>query len=88
MNMNLASDLALEHVRPGTEPGAEPVGALALVHCNKALPLTVLRSAAGFYIGTADEDGPCSHESAQYWTLQDKAERALATGLWTQRPQP
>lgn len=38
-------------------------GLLALEYCGKRLPLQVLQSAAGFYIGTMDDDGPCSRES-------------------------
>ena len=33
-------------------------GHLALIHCGKFLPLEVLHSAAGHYIGTRDTEGP------------------------------
>jgi hypothetical protein len=63
-------------------------GALALRYCNKTLPLQVLRSAAGFYIGTADDEGPCSRESVQYWRQEADARSALTNGHWTQRLEP
>ena len=50
--------------------------------------LMVLQSAAGFYLGTADEEGPVSRESAEYWPTEEAASRALAgqEGVdWTQR---
>lgn len=49
------------------------------------LTLRVCQSAAGFYIGTWDEDGPASRESEEYFEERGKAEAALATGNWTQR---
>lgn len=49
------------------------------------IPLTVLKSARGFYIGTCDEQqGPLSRESNEYWTLEDEADHALESGQWTQ----
>lgn len=64
-------------------------GHLAKKYCNKDLPLQVLQSAAGFYIGTADDLGcPVSRESVQYWRKQEPAEHALSTGEWTQRSEP
>ena len=63
-------------------------GQLALTYCGKFLPLEVLHSAAGHYIGTADEDGPVSRESVEYFRSQHAAERALATGRWQQRIHP
>lgn len=38
-------------------------GQLALTYCGKFLPLEVLQSAAGHYIGTRDTEGPVSRES-------------------------
>ncbi|KGM38687.1 hypothetical protein JY96_21140 [Aquabacterium sp. NJ1] len=64
-------------------------GHLAKTYCNKELPLEVLRSAAGFYIGTRDDLGlPVSRESAEYWRKQEAAEHALSSGDWTQRQYP
>ena len=53
------------------------------------LPLQVLQSAAGFYLGTVDPaEGPYSRESREYWSEQDKADLALRSGNWTQRDHP
>jgi hypothetical protein len=38
-------------------------GHLALIYAGKFLPLEVLHSAAGHYIGTRDSEGPVSRES-------------------------
>jgi len=63
-------------------------GQLARTICNVSLPLEVQKSARGFYIGTANDEGPVSRESVEYWrTLQD-AESALANGSWTQKTNP
>ena len=65
------------------------IGHLAKTYCNKDMPLQVLKSAAGFYIGTCDSHGcPVSRESVQYWRNQEPAEHALSTGEWTQRSEP
>lgn len=63
-------------------------GQLARQWTQKSLPLLVLQSAAGFYIGTCDEDGPVSRESSEYFKTREAAERALASGDWSQRPEP
>lgn len=52
------------------------------------LPLQVLESAAGFYLGTVDESGPVSRESEEYWTSKDEAETALERGEFLQRWEP
>lgn len=52
-------------------------------------PLQVLRSAAGYYIGTADENGlPMSRESEGYWPERDLAQTALDSGQWPQKLTP
>jgi hypothetical protein len=61
------------------------VGQLAKEYTGKRLPLQVLRSAAGYYLGTADDEGPCSRESVEYWPAEGLAQSALAQGHWTQR---
>lgn len=67
----------------------ESIGYLALTFAGKRLPLQVLRSAAGYYIGTFDDhDGPCSRESYEYFPSRDAAATALVTGAWMQRPYP
>jgi hypothetical protein len=63
-------------------------GALALAWTGKRLPLQVLRSAAGHYIGTQDDEGPVSRESVEYFPNHHAAQRALDTHAWTQRAHP
>lgn len=68
-------------------------GKLAKEWCNKRLPLQVLESAAGFYIGTADEEGPCSRESLEYFPTHEAGTKALEAGKgvpggWTQKETP
>ena len=60
-------------------------GQLAWRYCEIALPVQVLKSGNGFYLGTADNQGPCSRESEEYWPDSQSAEAALASGQWTQR---
>lgn len=48
------------------------------------IPIQVLRSGAGFYIGTF-EDGPVSRESMEYYPSESSAIEALLKGTWTQR---
>jgi hypothetical protein len=50
--------------------------------------LQVHRNAAGYYIGTADEDGPVSRESIEYFPSHEAASHALTTGRWHQRLYP
>lgn len=50
--------------------------------CNKTLPVEVLKSFAGYYIGTwCDECGPYSRISGYYDTME-KASKALADGSY------
>ena len=65
-----------------------PIGHLAHQYCGKSLPLEVLQSGAGFYIGTADDDGPVSRESNEYFRTRPKADAALRTGSWSQKTVP
>lgn len=65
-----------------------PYGQLALEWCKVRLPIRVLHSNAGFYIGTFGEDGPCSRESAEYWPDMKQAVDALRNDNWTQRDHP
>lgn len=53
--------------------------------CGTRLQLEVLRSAAGYYIGTRCECGPYSRESAQYWRTREEAKTALRSGNWERR---
>ncbi|WP_211460838.1 hypothetical protein [Collimonas silvisoli] len=66
----------------------ESIGYLALNYMDKRLPLQICRSSAGYYIGTADEDGPVSRESIEYFPTRRTAGLALDTGCWQQRPHP
>lgn len=65
----------------------QPIGFLANLICGKQLPLQVLQSNAGFYIGTFDDKQGfnCSRESVQYWPTETSANEALKSGAWTQK---
>lgn len=63
-----------------------PHGKLA-AQCGFNLPVSVLQSQAGFYLGTANELGPVSRESMEYYRKRADADQALANGSWTQREQ-
>lgn len=63
-------------------------GQLALEYTGQRLPLQVLKSTAGYYIGTATEEGPCSRESLEYWPSDTAAQQALSSSAWTQRDEP
>lgn len=65
-------------------PSVQPFGQLAS-DAGYRLPLQVLRSAAGWYIGTFGKAGPVSRESEEYFRTSDAAQIALSTGNWTQR---
>lgn len=52
------------------------------------LPLEVLQSGAGFYIGTRDQGGPVSRESQEYFPDEQAAQQSLELGRWTQREHP
>lgn len=65
----------------------EKKGFLARQH-GYDLVLKVQRSAAGFYLGTSDHEGPVTRESQEYWPTREEASAALAgvEGIdWTQR---
>ena len=71
---------------PNDTPG---YGRLAEQWLGQQFRLQVLQSAAGFYIGTLDEDGaPCTRESDRYWPDQDQAQTALEGRNWPQKPEP
>lgn len=75
---------------PATTLVKGPTGKLAFDIMGIRLPLEVLRSARGFYLGTYNESGPVSRESAEYWPTETDARKALDTGpdAWTQRDHP
>ena len=63
-------------------------GQLAKEFGGQTLPLEILRSQAGWYIGTRLNGVPYSRESAEYYATADTAELVLNTRQWTQRPAP
>jgi hypothetical protein len=65
-------------------------GRLASHFCGMKLPLQVLKSAAGFYIGTTEAEGdlegaPNTRESDRYWQKAIEAQAALDSGDWVQK---
>lgn len=60
------------------------IGKLA-ASCGFQLPLQVLPSAAGFYLGTSELGMPFTRESVEYWPSADAADDALSNGKWTQK---
>lgn len=71
-----------------TSASCGKTGHLAFEFCGKRLPLQVMSSAAGHYLGTCNEEGPCSRESVEYWPSQAAAQSALDSGTWSQKPYP
>jgi len=68
---------------------SKQIGKLARAFCHLELELEVLKSNAGFYLGTKDEMSfPVSRESEEYFESFDDAELALKDGNWTQRIRP
>lgn len=67
-----------------------PCGKLAYDYMGIRLPLEVMQSARGFYLGTSNDAGPVSRESEEYWPTYEDAEAALEAGSesWTQRDHP
>jgi len=64
-------------------------GVIAIALCGNRRPVEIMRSAAGFYIGTTTDEGlPLSRESVEYWEDEDQALTALEKGAWTQREDP
>lgn len=70
------------------QPASQIIGQLALQYTGKRLFLEVLRSQAGFYIGTAEDGCPVSRESVEYFRNEKRAQTALDTGEFTQRDEP
>jgi len=63
-------------------------GQLAHQVCGKLLPLEVLKSGAGYYIGTTEDFCPCTRESRAYFRHAAQAEEALRSGSWVQKESP
>ncbi|SEB14329.1 hypothetical protein SAMN05660964_03800 [Thiothrix caldifontis] len=49
------------------------------------LELTILKSNAGFYVGTSKDYMPVSRESVEYYKTKELAQTALDTGTFKQR---
>ena len=64
------------------------IGKLAKELCGVELPVTVLQSPAGFYLGTHVNGLPVSRESDEYFASRESAEAATETGNFTQRLNP
>jgi hypothetical protein len=79
MSLAFPSPSLLEAARPPA------IGYLALIYAGTRLPLQVCRSAAGYYLGTVDDEGPVSRESVEYFPTPEAARQALASGRWQQR---
>jgi hypothetical protein len=62
-------------------------GKLAWFYTDQKLPLQVLQSANGYYIGTSVNNEPVSRES-EYFPSRPDAETAMRNGMWTQRVTP
>nr|WP_080380740.1 hypothetical protein [Burkholderia pseudomallei] len=71
-----------------TPSSPAPYGILAWRYTGKRLPLRVLHSVAGYYLGTADDEGPVSRESVEHFPSRHAAEDALANTCWNQRCTP
>ena len=60
------------------------IGKLA-ASCGFNLPVQVMQSAAGYYLGTTESGLPMTRESAEYWATSQEASGALESGNWTQK---
>jgi len=64
-------------------------GWLAAEFGKRRLPLQVCQSAAGFYLGTKEENQPFSRKSVESWRTREEANEALLSQRkWTQRRAP
>lgn len=59
-------------------------GKMAKEELGLRLELVVMKSAAGFYLGTFDDEGPVSRESEEYYPTKEIAQRALDENSFTQ----
>lgn len=82
----LAFDIFEKHVSP-------LIAAHTHVHISSHnlsanLPLEILQSESGFYLGTRHplNGSPYTRESSEYWPQRSDAVLALITGTWTQQP--
>lgn len=63
-------------------------GKLAREYCRVELPVRILASGAGYYLGTQDLEGPVSRESMEYYPDFESAQVAFKENTWTQREHP
>ncbi|EET4969151.1 hypothetical protein FFE54_004755 [Escherichia coli] len=63
----------------------KPTSGILAAKAGYTLPLQILSSARGYYIGTQCDEGPVSRESEEYFRNYEQAVRALENGIWTQR---
>lgn len=56
--------------------------------CKQGKEVKVFHSAAGFYIGTFDDEGPYCRLSVEYYKDRDKAQTALDNRTFTERETP
>lgn len=63
-------------------------GYLAKIFGGQELPLEILPSRPGYYLGTQLDGEPYSRESMEYYKTRRDAKTALRSGHWTQRPNP
>jgi hypothetical protein len=64
-------------------------GYLTYAGCARRAELQVLKSQAGWYIGTVNDEGlPCARESQEYWPTQELALQALQNDNWKQKSWP
>jgi hypothetical protein len=77
-------------MRPTITASTVPCGKLAFEIMSVRLPLEVMQSPRGFYLGTSNDAGPVSRESHEYWPTHDEAQSALEAGecAWNQRDEP
>ena len=69
-----------------TEIDYRKYGMLAYQFQGAAYENEVLKSAAGYYIGTVHPvEGPNTRESYEYYRSEDDAKAALELHTWTQR---
>ena len=64
------------------------IGQLAIKYSGLSLPIQVCESGAGFYVGTQNDTGPVSRESAEYFSNEEEAINAIKYHSWTQRQEP
>ncbi|WP_353618367.1 hypothetical protein [Paracidovorax avenae] len=81
----LWNDLMTQSQTVATTEVAQQQFGLMAEQYGERFPLEVCRSQAGFYLGTYSDSGPFTRESVEYWRKREQAEKALATGNWTQR---